>query len=88
MKADTLMAARVVAVDSATVHTKNSENDLWTPVIDELNAFGENGGNCRKIASDYFFLGSGGRFACLAYSLRVAYDPDDCKFFLETYERS
>ena len=29
LKADTLMAARVVAVDSATVHTKNSENDFY-----------------------------------------------------------
>lgn len=52
------MAARVVAVDSATVHTKNSENDLWTPVIDELNAFGENGGTAERSLLIIFFWDS------------------------------
>ena len=65
LKADTLMAARVVAVDSATVHTKNSENDLWTPVIDELNAFGENGGTAERSLLIIFFLGFGGGLLAL-----------------------
>ena len=83
LKADTLMAARVVAVDSATVHTKNSENDLWTPVIDELNAFGENGGTAERSLLIIFFLGFGGGLLALLTPCVWPMIPMTVSFFLK-----
>lgn len=83
MKADTLMAARVVAVDSAAVHTKNSENDLWTPVIDELNAFGENGGTAERSLLIIFFLGFGGGLLALLTPCVWPMIPMTVSFFLK-----
>ena len=77
------MAVRSVAADSVAVRTEVSKNDLWTPVIDELNAFGKNGGTAERSLLIIFLLGFGGGLLALLTPCVWPMIPMTVSFFLK-----
>lgn len=81
--ADTVVKTQPVIADTIVTRTTISGDDLWTPVIDELNAFGENNGTAERSLLIIFLLGFGGGLLALLTPCVWPMIPMTVSFFLK-----
>lgn len=81
--ADTVVPVQSVIADTVVAQAIVPDSNLWTPVIDELKAFGENNGTAERSLLIIFLLGFGGGLLALLTPCVWPMIPMTVSFFLK-----
>ena len=81
--ADTLVQVQSGIADTVATQAVVSDESLWTPVVEELNAFGENNGTAERSLLIIFLLGFGGGLLALLTPCVWPMIPMTVSFFLK-----